>query len=243
MTPDQPLFVAGIAVVALLYAAVGHGGASGYLALLAFTTMPHKESATLALCMNLVVAATSFIAFRRARHFDWAITWPFLAGSVPFAFLGGSLKVDGSIHKWILAGTLLIVAVILMIRMPAEREPQVPHRGAMVGIGAGIGLLSGVVGVGGGIFLSPVLILAGWADAKRTAATSALFIFANSLAGLAARPGSVPEIVQANVPLLVAGLVGALGGAWLGSKLIPNPALRRLLGFVLLFAVFKLIAR
>lgn len=240
---DHPLFIIGIAVVAMLYAAVGHGGASGYLALLALINFPSKPSSVLALAMNLAVSAVSFLAFQRAKFFRWELVWPFLVGSIPLAFFGGSLQIEGRIHKYILAGVLLLVAAILIWKAPEEREQTEPKRVLMVAVGAGIGLLSGIVGVGGGIFLSPVLILTGWANSKQTASVSALFIFANSLAGLAAKPNTSFTVVGAHWDLLVAGSLGAVVGSFLGANRLSNPGLRRLLGFVLLFAFIKLVAR
>lgn len=243
MMVEHPLFIIGIAVVAMLYAAVGHGGASGYLALLALINFPSKPSSVLALTMNLAVSAISFIGFQRTKFFRWELAWPFLVGSIPLAFIGGSLRIEGNIHKLILSGVLLLVAAILIWKAPEEREPAEPKRIWMVAVGAGIGLLSGIVGVGGGIFLSPVLILTGWANIKQTASVSALFIFANSLAGLAAKPDASFATVGAHWNLLVAGILGAAVGAFLGANRLSNPGLRRLLGFVLLFAFIKLVAR
>ncbi|MCC7103198.1 MAG: sulfite exporter TauE/SafE family protein [Fimbriimonadaceae bacterium] len=244
LNASEPFFWFAITLIAFAYSAVGHGGASGYLALMTFSNVGTKDSATLALSMNLVVAGVSFLAFHRARHFDWQLAWPFLLGSVPFAFLGGVLKVPGHIHQWVLAAALLYASFWLMFGMSKSgREARELDRRIAVGAGAGIGLLSGVVGVGGGIFLSPLMILARWADAKRAASVAALFILANSAAGLAARTPKNLSVVSDHWPLLVCGFIGAIAGGWIGANRIPNLALRRFLGVVLLAAVAKLIIR
>lgn len=242
MTATDPLFLAVIAVVALAYSAVGHGGASGYLAVMAFAGFAQKEASALALCMNLFVSAIAFVAFQRAKHFDGNLAWPFLVGSIPFAFLGGSLKLAGHIHAYILAGALLVASFWLIKGSPKASGASTPPKWPVaVAVGAGIGLISGIVGVGGGIFLSPLMILAGWADAKRTASISALFIFLNSGAGLAARGSGSWSVVESHWPMVGVGILGALFGAWLGANRIPNRALQIGLGIVLLLAVVKLI--
>ena len=245
MNPLDPVCVGLVAVIAALYSSVGHGGASGYLALLAFSTMATKETSVLALVMNCFVATVSFLAFQRAKHFTWTLAWPFLLGSIPFAFIGGSLRLSEKAFSVILAVALGLAALRLLWQIKADadietKEVPVPL-GA--GVGAGIGLLSGMVGVGGGIFLSPVIILAKWADAKQTSSVAALFIILNSIAGLAARPW--PAVVKTfdYWPLMVAGVCGAVGGSMLGANIVPNIWLRRCLGGVLVIAVVKLILK
>lgn len=243
LNPHDLLFVLGMLIVAVAYSCVGHGGASGYLALMAFSTVAAKDASVLALALNIVVSSVAFVLFNRAKHFDWSLAWPFLAGSIPFAFLGGSLKLSDHLHKYILAAVLIYAAAVLLIgpsrEVFHERGPSLPIR---ISAGAGIGLVSGMVGVGGGIFLSPLMLLLGWADAKRTAATSSLFILVNSIAGLAARPPSTLELVSTHSVTIVAASIGALVGAWIGSQRMPNPILRRALGVVLLAGVIKLVA-
>ena len=246
MTPDiqHALLLCGLFLVAVAYSAVGHGGASGYLALLAFTAMPTKEASTLSLGMNVVVSFIAFVLFRRAKYFDWALAWPFLLGSVPMAFLGGSLKLSDSLHQWILAAVLLYAGITLLLRNPQESTDlvEVPITWR-IATGVGVGLLSGMVGVGGGIFLSPLMILLKWADLKRTAAITALFILLNSVAGLAARSRSDLTTIPLHSDTLAIAIFGALLGAWLGSRKINDANLRKLLGVVLLFAVIKLTTR
>ncbi len=244
MNPHDLLFVLGMLIVAVAYSCVGHGGASGYLALMAFSTVATKDASVLALALNIVVSSVAFLLFKRGKHFDWSLAWPFLVGSVPFAFLGGTLKLSDHVHQWILAAVLIYAAGVLLIGPSKEGQVgQAPSRAVRMATGSGIGLVSGMVGVGGGIFLSPLMLLLGWADAKRTAATSSLFILVNSIAGLAARPPSSLNMVSSHWPTIVAASIGALVGAWIGSQRMPNPVLRRALGVVLLAGVVKLFAK
>lgn len=236
--------IIGVAIVAMAYSLVGHGGASGYLALLAFTTISPKVGSTTALILNVFVAGVTFLTFRRAQHFDWRLTWPFLIGSIPFAFLGGRLKIDNQIQNWMLAATLLYAAVVLAVQIkPLEPETKPPKVPQCIAVGAGVGLLSGIIGVGGGIFLSPLLILLNWGKPHPVAATSAVFIFLNSLSGLAARSADLLHQSLAHWPLIVAGLCGALLGSSLGANRVSGLGLRRALGVVLLLAVWKLITK
>jgi len=237
----SPLILGGICLVAFAFSAVGHGGASGYLALMAFTQLSTAASSTLALSMNLVVSAISFIAFGRARHFDLNLAWPFLVGGIPMAYVGGLTKLSGNGHKIVLAVVLSVVAIILLIgppAKPAEASPRRPWIALLIGVG--LGWVSGLVGIGGGVFLSPLILLLGWADAKKTAAVSALFIFANSFAGLAARGSSGIETLAAEPMIVGCGIIGALVGSWFGATQWSSVALRRLLGVVLIVAVVKL---
>lgn len=241
MSPLDPTFVLLIALVGALYASVGHGGASGYLAVLAFSVMPVKQASVLALVTNVFVASISFFAFQRAKHFEWRLAWPFLLGSVPFAFLGGSLKVSEKVYSVLLAVALAGAALRLLWREKEQaKEVCPPPIGLGVGVGAGIGLLSGMVGVGGGVFLSPIMVLAGWADAKKTSAVASLFIVANSLAGLTSRPSSAVAQALNYWPLILAGVTGAIAGSIVGANVVPAPWLRKTLGAVLMIAVAKL---
>lgn len=127
---NNPLFLLGVLIVALAYSAVGHGGASGYLALTAFTNMPGKDASALALAMNVAVSAIAFTLFRRAKYFDWRISWPLLLGSVPAAYIGGRLPLTDNIHEWVLATVLLYAALVLLIKLPqasdADKSPLRP---------------------------------------------------------------------------------------------------------------------
>lgn len=234
----------GVAAIALVYSLVGHGGASGYLALLALTPMLPKQISFIALSINCVVAGTSFVLYRQAKHFSWKLTWPFLVGSVPLAFLGSTIVLQPKIYYWLVGVTLVLAAIrLLFVRPSDEQDPVEAGVPVRIGVGAGIGLLSGMVGVGGGIFLSPVIILARWANAKTTSATSAVFIVANSIVGLVGRAGQGASLPSGAGWLILAGFGGALAGSYLGAFSVPNKSLQRALGLVLLFAAVKLIIK
>ncbi len=234
-----PLFLA----IALLYSSVGHGGGSGYLAIMALAGAAPGLMKPTALALNLVVATIALWRFSTAGHFSWSLLWPFAATSVPAAFLGGMLSLPGGIYRAVAGVILLLSAARLAGFTHASRAEVVrpPPAPAAFIAGAGIGLLSGLVGVGGGIFLSPLLLLAGWARAHETAGVSAAFILVNSASGLlghVAASAALPSLLPVWA-LAVAG--GGYLGASFGSRRLPAPRLRRLLGLVLLVAGGKLI--
>ena len=232
-------------LVALIYSSVGHGGASGYLALLAFFALSHQQMATSALCLNLLVSALASFAFWKGGHFSWRISWPFMMTSIPMAFIGGLMKVPTSAYSFLLIGVLLVAAFRLLrdIKVSESTCQTRFSLASAAAIGAGIGMLSGIVGIGGGIFLSPLLLLLHWANPKQTAATSAVFIFVNSLAGLVGR--LVRNNFEMGITLMyfwmvAAALLGGILGSRLGANHLPSIWLRRILAAVLLFATFKL---
>jgi len=235
-------YIALVAVVAALYSSVGHGGASGYIAVLSLAGLTAHVVSSTALTMNLLVAGIALVAYARQGHFRWHIVWPFLVTSVPAAFVGGKIKLDEQTYFLILAAVLVFAAVRLFMPRPdAKKEPgHVSLLPALV-IGAAIGLLSGVVGVGGGIFLSPLLLLLGWAGAKETAAASALFILVNSGAGILGRVSEGAYEPAYLVPLLAAGLVGGLVGSTVGAARLKPIAVQRTLAVVLIIAAGKMV--
>ena len=231
--------------VAGLYASVGHGGASGYLAVLSLTSYGAMESAWLkqhAWCLNLVVAAIAFWHFQRAGHHIPKLTIPFIVASIPFAMLGGYLLVDGAIYDLLLSICLVAAAWRLFsIQMSKTEGEGVPGWKVATPVGGSIGFISGIIGVGGGIFLSPILLLKGWATPKGAAATSALFIWVNSLAGLGGAALSNQLVIDLEVLLPFAGavLVGGFVGSRYGAEIAPQHVVRRLLVVVLLMAAAK----
>ncbi len=234
------LFLGGIFLIAILYSSVGHGGASGYLAFMALMDLTPDVMRPAALVLNIFVSLIAFISFARNRHFRFSLIWPFLITSVPFAFLGGTFSLDARVYKIIL-GIFLVFAVSRMLLKAKYRGTykDVNLSLAMV-IGALLGFFSGLIGIGGGIILSPVIILLGWASVKQTAAVSAVFILVNSIAGLS---GFVlhNDWPRMNIGLFVAaGIAGGLLGAYLGSYKIGERPLRYALSFVLLLASVKL---
>jgi hypothetical protein len=248
MLPADPVLVAlllGLVFfVALAYSSVGHGGASGYLAVLSFFGLGPAAMAPSALCLNLLVSGTSFVSYRRAGHFCARLLWPFLLTSIPFAFLGGLAPVSPRAYLMALAAALLFAAYRLVAVVPPPQEEsflRAPSLWVALPAGAAIGFVSGVIGVGGGIFLSPLLILLKWADARRTAAVSAAFIWLNSLAGLYGQLLKNPVDWTGLAPLVAAAFAGGLLGSYLGAHRFRGVWLRRVLGVVLLVATVKLV--
>lgn len=229
-------------VIALVYASVGHGGASGYLAALSFVALRPDEMATTALTLNLFVAGMALVSFVRAGHFVGRLTWPFVVASVPAAFLGGLIPVPVRIYALLLAAALCVAAFRLTVglRVEAEALPRRPSLAAALPVGGGIGWLSGAVGVGGGIFLSPLLLVFRWATPKQVAATSAAFILINSAAGLIGRATRAGLAHGTLWPLLLSALLGGLVGAHLGANHFSGRMLKRVLAVVLLIAAAKL---
>ncbi len=229
--------------VAILYSSVGHGGASGYLAVLSFFAVVPAAMSTTALILNLLVAGIALLSYSRARHLDLRLTWPFLIASVPAAFLGGLVHVAAHVYFIILAVVLLLASLRFLFEVgtrPEEQSFKSPSLVIAFLVGAVIGFVSGVVGVGGGIFLSPLILLAGWGDAKRTAATSAAFIFVNSIAGLGGRVSGGTFEVGTLIPFVAAAFAGGWLGSHLGAVRYSNQTIKRVLGLVLLIASVKL---
>ncbi|MGB2867066.1 MAG: sulfite exporter TauE/SafE family protein [Bacteroidota bacterium] len=233
-----------IFTVAALYSSVGHGGASGYLAALSLFAVAPAMMSTTALVLNVLVAGLSLYAYARAGHLSMNLAWPFILLSIPAALLGGAIHVSDRTYFLLLAGALLFAAVRLAIRQSHSGTGPGTSRPVLVvslPVGAGIGLLSGVVGVGGGIFLSPIMILMKWADTKQTAAVSALFIVVNSIAGLGGRFLRGGLEFGPMLPFLLAAFLGGLAGSYAGANKFSGLTLRRLLAFVLLIAAGKLL--
>ncbi|GAA4033863.1 sulfite exporter TauE/SafE family protein [Sphingomonas rosea] len=240
---DQELILAVcMGVGAALYSSVGHGGASAYLALMALFGVAPATMKPTALVLNLLVASLGALRYLRAGLFRWRTLWPFLLGAMPFAFLGGALKLPGEWYRPLVGLVLLFSAARLLwpreIRALREtRDPPIP---LAILIGAGIGFLSGLTGTGGGIFLSPLLLFMAWSAPKPTSGVAAVFILANSAAGLLGNLSSTGELPDA-LPLYAGSvLVGALVGTTLGIRL-PAPLVLKSLGLVLVVAGTKLL--
>jgi uncharacterized membrane protein YfcA len=239
------LLACGILLASFVYASVGHGGASAYLAAMALAGLAPAEMRPLALALNILVSSLATWKFWRAGHFRWRLFWPFAAVSIPFAYLGGAITLPSGAYK-VVVGVVLLYAAWQLWRsgrageeMRAVREPPIP---LALAIGAVLGLLSGLTGVGGGIFLSPLLLMLGWAGTKQTSATSAPFILVNSIAGLAA--GLIAGSASLPAMTWVLGgvvLVGGWLGAEYGSRRFANPVVRRFLAVVLAVAGGKMV--
>lgn len=236
------LFYILLFLVAFLYASVGHGGASGYLALMAIFSIAPDVMKPTALLLNLFVSLTSFIQFYRGGYFKLRLFLPFAAASVPFAFLGGLVSIEASVYKQILGWLLLLPVIRFMFFSDLQTAEQKNYSLPLaIIIGAVIGFLSGLIGIGGGIILSPVLLLLRWADMKQTAAISALFIFVNSLSGLAGQLTKGIHFTTDMYLYVVIAFLGGLAGAYFGAIKMKQVVLKYMLATVLLVAAVKLI--
>ncbi|MGR6088164.1 MAG: sulfite exporter TauE/SafE family protein [Arcticibacter sp.] len=230
--------------IALLYSSVGHGGASGYLALMAIYGFSPEEMKPSALILNVCVALIAAIQFQRSEKINWKLFLPLIIGSIPMAYLGASMSLDADIYKKLLGVVLIFQSFRLFgIFMPlGVQGHQTPHGWiGPVFTGAAIGLLSGLIGIGGGIILSPLLLLFRWCSLKQTALISAGFIFVNSISGLVAIGEPSIKIAPEMSANLAIGIIGGVLGGWLGSRKFNSRALQITLGIVLLFAGSKLI--
>ena len=237
------LLTLAIFIAAVLYSSVGHAGASGYLAAMALGGVPPEVMKPTALALNIVVASIASLRFYRAGSFRWELFWPFAVTSVPAALLGGALAVGPGAYRLLLGLILIYSALRLILPSPsagAEPARAVPLPLALAA-GALIGLLSGMIGVGGGIFLSPLLILAGWATPRHAAGVSAVFILVNSLAGLAGHTASLQLLPLEALWWAPAAALGGVIGSGIGSRRLGGPGMRRMLGVVLIVAGVKML--
>ncbi len=231
-------------LLAPLYGAVGLGGGSGYLAVMGLAGVPPEIMRPTALTLNILVASIGTWKYVRAGHFSARLFWPIAAASIPFAFLGGRLTLPGEFYRPIV-GVVLLYAAYRLWRSAANPQsspqikPTLPIWIALIA-GAVIGLISGLVGMGGGILLGPLLLLTGWADTRQAMGITAAFVLVNSLAGLAGRLSSVPELPPSILLwLLVVGIGGWLGAEY-GSKRLDPLLLRRLLALVLFAGALRM---
>ncbi|HXF84894.1 MAG TPA: sulfite exporter TauE/SafE family protein [Anaerolineales bacterium] len=238
----HPILLLIVFLVAVLYSSAGFGGASGYLLSMSFFDIPANVMASAALLLNIFVSTISFVSYFRAGHFRPKLLLPFLITSIPAAFLGGTFKLTEQTYFTLLYAVLTYLA-LRMILFPvlsdkSDWTPRPVPLWAALTSGALIGLLSGMVGIGGGIFLSPLIILAGWGNSKQAAASAGAFIAINSVSGLIGRLTSGTfSLGEFGIPLLVVGLVGALIGGQLGAVRFSGAGVRRVLGVILSIAV------
>lgn len=236
-----PLLLGAIFVVAVLYSCVGHAGASGYIAVMSLAGLAPQTIKPVALTLNVMVALIGTFQFWRAGHFRWALFWPFALLSIPLAFLGGAAQLPAHAFKLLLGGVLLYSALHLLLRPPAEHEVVAPARRIAIPVGGGLGLLAGLTGTGGGIFLTPLLLLMRWARAKEAAAASALFILLNSSAGLLGHLSSARAYPDFALAMLAVAALGGLIGSHLGSRRFDPLWIKRALALVLVVAGSKLL--
>lgn len=248
MDPLDLLVAALFFIVAVLYSTVGHAGASGYLAVMALVGLAPEVMRPTALLLNIAVAAFTTWRFRAARFFDLRALAPFVAGSVPCAFIGGAIRLPSATYQAAVGLVLLVSAGVLLWRAYSprfaggERPVRIPVLPAFA-IGAAIGLLSGLTGTGGGIFLSPVILLLAWAGPKATAGISAPFIMVNSIAGLLGSRLAAHDLPDAMYLYVASALAGALVGTWLGIRKLQPRALIATLVIVMTIAGLKLVSR
>lgn len=241
--PAILLLAAGMFAGALLYSSVGHAGASAYIALMALAGIAPEEMRPTALVLNILVASFGSWRYLRAGQFRWRTLWPFLLGAVPFAFIGGGISLPTQLYRPLVGLVLWASAARLLWPRPLAAADAIRDPAILPGMasGAGIGLMAGLTGTGGGIFLSPLLLFAGWADARRASGIAIVFILFNSMAGLAGNYASLKSLPD-TLPLYAAAvLAGALVGTRIGISVAPR-VLLRLLALVLIIAGAKLLS-
>lgn len=247
MNQQIQLFLLFLPLIAFLYSAVGHGGASGYLALMAILNFAPDTMKPLALILNMSVSLVAFIAFYSKQAFSWPLFLTLIGASIPSAFLGGRFQIDPQVYRIALGVLLVIPALRLAYQYKKPAYPiQAFSTSPALLIGGSIGFLSGLLGIGGGILLSPVLFLLRWSSLREIAGMSALFIFVNSLAGLLGQYSALGKFFQTDQPLPIAwmmllALAGGLGGSYIGSRKLNTPRMKLALSVVLLLASYKLI--
>lgn len=242
MTPEYlAALTFGILAIAFLYSSVGHAGASGYIAVMSLLSVAPDAIKPTALVLNILVASIGAWQFWRAGYFSWKLFWPFALLSVPLAFVGGYINLPTHLFKILLGVVLLYSAARFLLRPPPEQEPKAPPRSMALVSGGAIGLMSGLTGTGGGIFLTPLMLMAHWARVKTAAAVSALFILVNSIAGLLGNISSTRQFPTFALVLVAAAGVGGSLGSYLGSRRFDPAVIKKLLAIVLVIAGTKLI--
>lgn len=235
------LLTAGTFAVAVLYSSVGHAGASGYIAWMSLLSLAPAVIRPTALALNILVASIATWKFARAGHFNWRLFWPFAVLATPAALLGGYVTLPATLFKLLLGLALLCAAWHFMVSSNRpDRPTTMPPLGAALAVGAAIGLLSGLTGTGGGIFLTPLLLVMGWAAARQAAAVSAPFVLVNSVFGLAGNVAANASFPPYIWPLLLAAGLGGMLGSHLGARSFRPTWLKRFLAAVLVIAAGKL---
>lgn len=238
MNETLVLLCLAIAIAAALYSSVGHGGASAYIALMALLGLAPEEVRPAALVLNILVAGLGAWRYLSAGRFDWRVFWPFAVAAIPAAFFAGRIDVPEHIYRPLLAAALAAAAFRYLVwpQLDAVKGSTPPSIVIALPAGAALGALAGLTGIGGGVYLSPLIVFAGWADPQRATGIAACFIVVNSIAGLAGRVSSL-AMLPSYLPLLaVAALVGALIGTTWSLKGLDKKGVLRVLGVVLAIA-------
>jgi uncharacterized protein len=240
---SEPLTFLTLAIlgIAFLYSCVGHAGASGYIAVMTLFELAPVEIKPTALILNILVASIATWQFWRAGYFSWSLFWPFALLAIPMAFVGGYLNLPAYEFKIFMGGILLLSAIRFLMPSTVDSVERTPSRPVAISIGAVLGLFAGLTGTGGGIFLTPLLLLKRWALAKNAAAVSALFILLNSIAALLGNLSSAKHFPTFAGALAVAAMLGGSAGSYCGCRKLNHQVIKRLLAIVLLLAGGKLI--
>lgn len=241
MNQEEVIIAVAIGLIGFLYSSVGHAGASGYIAVMSLAGLAPEAIKPTALILNIAVALITSVQFYRAGHFSWPLFWPFALTALPLAFTGGYLTLPPTIFNKLVGMVLLFSAWRFLAKPPPEDVAKTPGRSTSLAAGGILGLLSGLTGTGGGIFLTPLLLFKGWTTAKTAAATSALFILLNSTAGLAGHVAGSKPVPAISMVLLSSALIGGTIGSHLGSRRFDHIMIKRLLAVVLIIAGFKLL--
>lgn len=242
MTPDLlPWLTASVLLIAFLYSSVGHAGATGYIAVMTLFGLAPEAIKPTALVLNILVATIGTWHFWRAGHFRWDVFWPFAVLAIPAAFIGGYLDLPAQVFEILVGVVLLLSALRFLIDAREASVTHPPARPVAISVGGALGLLAGLTGTGGGVFLTPLMILMRWAPTKTAAATSVLFILCNSTAGLLGNLSATRTFPTFALILAAAAMTGGAAGSYLGSQRFSPVLIKRLLAAVLIIAGLKLV--
>lgn len=243
LTQEVYFLIPLIFLAAMLFSSVGHGGASAYLAAMALMNVAPASMRPAALVLNILVASIAIYKFYRADAFSWRLFLPLSIASVPAAFIGGLVTLPNHLYKPIVGLVLIFAAwhIFTQATKPYQVNQSAAKTPVLLGVGAVLGMLSGLTGIGGGVFLSPILLFYKWAETKVISGVAAAFILVNSIAGLIGVLIKQPVLPAALPYWAVAAILGGLIGAEYGSRRLANPSIRRLLALVLLLAGSKMV--